>query len=283
MKTFILMCHFGDKINLTNKCLESLLKYDNSFYEVLIANNNKEDLDEKLLIKNKKILVFNNGKNLGYGGGINSLIPIALERGATHLFFINNDCLITAPFLEKMANFSDSMENKVIVGIPLSYKKDGKEVFDIGGKISEIGKPYHLEANNLSISKPERIDFAGCVLVPREVIEKVKGFDENFFLYFEDVDFCLRAKQYGFSTYIINEISMKHGRSETVGIESPRAIYHQTRSGVLYIKKYKKYLFAPSLFFSTVKRCINKYSRSRIAIKGLVDGILNNLDQNMIS
>lgn len=282
-KVFILMSHYGDKVALTSECIKSLVKYDNYFDGIIIANNNRYDISPSAFGTDKRIIVKNNRKNLGYGGGINSVIPEALKRGATHMFFINNDCTIDKPFLFFLLKFQKEKRDAGIVGASLKFRREGAWVFDIGGRFSSSGKPYHEEVSSVLGLNPIRSEFAGCILVKKEVIEKVKGFDENFFLYFEDVDFSLRAKREGFNTYVVTEKYIYHGLSKTVGQESKMALYNQSRSGVLFAIKYKKPFFLIEHILITLKRIIKNPKVSRSALSGLLHGFSNRISLNMVS
>lgn len=283
MKVFILMSHFGDKLSLTMACIESLVKYDNAFNGIIIGNNNQDLLKPETVTSDKRLFVVNNGKNLGYGGGINYTIPLALSKGATHLFFINNDCTIDRPFLSTLLKFADQKKDAGVVGVSLKYKKENKWIYDIGGRFSEFGKPFHAETDSIVNLNPIPADFAGCVLVKREVIEKIKGFDQSFFLYFEDVDFSLRAKKEGFNTYVVPKAYIYHGLSRTVGPESSKALYHQSRSGVIYSIKYKKLMFLIEHLLITLKRAIKKPKIAKSALLGIFDGFTNKLASSMVS
>lgn len=287
MKIFILLCHYGDNLKMTKACVNALYKYDNVFDRILIANNNKEELKAKDIGIQKNIEIVNNRKNLGYGGGINSLIQHSLLDDYSYLFFINNDCLITEKFLKKLVVFADQHKNVGIVAPSLRHTKNGSIQYDIGGKLNRIGIPFHEERENIKKLRPRKVDFAGCILVKKEVIKKIGGFDENFFLYYEDIDFSLRAKRNGYDTFVVPQVSIFHGGSKTVGVESDHAIYHQTRSAIIFLRKYyawsvKAPFFLANFFLVSGKRLLKKPTKTVLFINAVRDGIYGLIDKDML-
>ena len=78
------------------------------------------------------------------------------------------------------------------------------------------------------------------MMIKKDVFKKVGFFDASFFLYYEDADFCLRAKEKGFLTKVNPAFVMYHSLSASVGKMSKLAIYHLLRSGIYFGKKHAK-------------------------------------------
>jgi GT2 family glycosyltransferase len=76
------------------------------------------------------------------------------------------------------------------------------------------------------------------MMIRTDVFKKIGLFDEEFFLYYEDVDFCLRAKKAGFGVEVVPSSIIHHVLSQSAGPTSSFTLYHLTRSAVIFGKKY---------------------------------------------
>ncbi len=240
MKVFIVVLHFGS-IDATNDCLHSFFKSRLSFENLIVVDN-----DGNFEVTDKRITVIKTKKNLGFAGGVNVGIKYALSKKADYVLLLNNDTIVKQNFLKALVEFSEHFENVGIVGPAIKFKRDDKFVYDIGGKLNKIfGRTTHKEVSKLANKKPRQVDYiSGCaMLIKKEVFEKIGLFDEQFFLYYEDVDFCIRAKDKRFLTYVLPEVSVEHELSQSVGKVSSLAVYNQTKSALLFGRKYFKSTF----------------------------------------
>lgn len=224
MKLFVVIIHFGN-IETTKKCIGSLMKNDKFPKTITVVNNTTDSIEKKL---SKKVIILNSNKNLGFAKGVNKGISYALKHGATHVMLLNNDAEIVRPFIEKL---TDQFGNKHIgiVGPAISFKKNGKTLFDIGGKINKLFlRTSHKEVQKIQDKKSKAVDYVSgcCMVIKKEVFKKIGLFDESFFLYYEDADFCLRAKKTGFATYIVPSVVIHHLLSASKGAVSSFTIYH---------------------------------------------------------
>lgn len=242
MKVFIIILHFGDP-EVTIACLKSIFKRKISFTELVVIDNN-QNLDPATPKSFKsKIKVIENKKNLGFSGGVNVGIRYALEKGADYVLLLNNDTIVKQNFLKNLIEFSEKFENAGIVGPAIKFKRDNRIVYDVGGRINRFfGRTTHKEVSKIGDKNPKVTDYISgcCMLVKKDVFERSGLFDERFFLYYEDVDFCLRARGKGFVTYVLPKVYIEHELSISVGKVSSLAIYHQTKSALLFGKKYFK-------------------------------------------
>lgn len=152
------------------------------------------------------IIVDNNKINRGFAKGANIGIKKALKQGATKVLLINPDADITKAAILKLCK-----SNADIVSPVLRFERQGETVLDFGGKVNWLlGRTTHNE------NTPGKIDFVSgaCMLINSKVFEKIGYFDERFFMYFEDVDFCLRAKSAGLKVAIDPVVVADHQISE---------------------------------------------------------------------
>lgn len=236
---YVIVLHFG-KLNTTKNCVTSLEKIENFPHKTIVINNTQEILNAKDF--SPKIKIINNKTNKGFAGGVNAGIKYVLSKKADAILILNNDVKVEKPFLKSLINILFSKKDRGIVGPAIKFIKNNKTVYDIGGNVTWFGKTYHNEPKTLAGQMPQEITYmtGAAMLVKKDVFGKIGFFDESFFLYYEDVDFCLRAKKKGFKVFIDPSVYITHSLSKTAGKMSPNAVYHQTRSALIFEKKHMK-------------------------------------------
>lgn len=216
MKIAVLILHYG-LIETTKRCLKELSKKI-AQHQVILVNNSRDDISSLAKIIPGTKLV-NNSQNLGFAAGVNRGIQLALkDKLTTHILLLNNDSTIIHGSLNQLLLTYNRFAGTGIV-TPVLHHSGG---YDWGGKYSKwSGRVLHRNWDN----KPkttQTVDHvaAAAMLVSRAVIDKVGLFDERFFLYFEDLDFCLRAKEAGFTIHINPDVVVEHAVSASSSIFS---------------------------------------------------------------
>lgn len=238
-KIFIIILNFNGGDDILS-CLDSLqlIKKPTSWKkEVIVVDNASTDGSvKKIESKYRKIKVFRNKKNLGFATGNNIGIRYALKRNADAVMLLNQDTAAEKTFLEPLLkNPAD------VVGPVIKFKRGRRWLYDYGGRVNWlIGRTSHQESYRLS-KKPDFQDpdyISGCaMLIKRPVFEEVGLLDERFFLYFEDADFCLRAKRAGFKIAIGLESKILHNLDKGER-KSLFRVYHLLRSNLIFINRY---------------------------------------------
>lgn len=204
------------------KCLDSIYKNIKGSFEVFVVDNNSKIKPE--LSKFPKVKLIFNKENLGFAKANNQAIKKA--RGVC-ILLLNPDTIIkedlneAVSFLEKNKNIGILSLKLVLANGKLdkACKRSFPRVRDILFKAiglsflfpnSKLFSSYnltYLDANKLT--EVECVNGA-FMLVRREVFEKVSGFDEKFFLFGEDIDFCYRVKKAGFKIVYCPEAEILH-------------------------------------------------------------------------
>jgi GT2 family glycosyltransferase len=130
------------------------------------------------------------------------------------------------------------MEKNEKIGIlsPLIKKGDGKSVWFAGGEISwlRMRAQHTTKKDNEALSDTQYV--TGCAMLIRKAVFKAIGlFDENFFLYYEDADLCLRAKKHGFRSAVMKNVTIKHFEKSQQNMEQKN--YWLVISGLKFFKK----------------------------------------------
>lgn len=210
MKLFIIVVKYWSEESLKS-CLNSLRKVS------LPIDWQKE-----------VILIDNSQHNVGFAAGVNKGFKKAIKAGAEAVLLLNPDTEVKPEFLKPL------LDNRAEIVAPvIKFWRSGKWVYDYGGKINWwIGRTKHLK-------KPTKIDYvSGCaMLIRRPVWEKIGFLKESYFLYFEDVDYCLRAKKAGFVIAVEPKSLIKHLLVE----KRKKPLfqrYHLWRSNLIFINQW---------------------------------------------
>src|SRR3989344_382179 len=254
---FIILNYNGLKVTL--ECLDSIkrLKIDKSDLEVIVVDNNSNDGSQESLKKIPDIKLIQNKENLGYTGGNNAGIKLALRSQAKYLIILNNDTILDPFFLKNILSVTkegDIISPKIYFEKGYEFHKDrytesqlGKIIWYAGGKIdwqNIIG--IHLgvdEVDKGQFFQKKEIDFAtgACMLVKREVFEKIGFFDDKYFLYLEDMDFSVRAQRSGFRILFQPKAVIWHKNASSVGGSGSKLQdYYISRNRLLFATKYAK-------------------------------------------
>jgi len=282
MKIFIIILHYGT-VETTQKCVASILEKEKNFEKIIIINNDEMiQLTKKTFGKTLKLHIINNRKNLGFAAGVNEGIRFALEHNADAVLLLNNDTILNKEILYPLVVVLQKEKYAGIAGPVLQFHRNGKIIYDLGGRVNSLfGRTSHEEVETIFNKKSKEVTYISgcCMLIKKEVFATIGYFDEKFFLYYEDVDFCLRAKKGGFLSYILPSVSLYHELSKSAGKLSSVAVYHQTKSGIVFGKKYCKtkifnfaFLFMQSMLF-----LVKRPSTGIYAFKGFRDGLLLNV------
>jgi GT2 family glycosyltransferase len=249
----------------TNECLQSLGKIKHGDWEqqIYVIDNGSKDpyvLPKTNIPKNVELL--RSESNLGFTGGTNLGIQESLANyQPDYVLLLNSDTLMDKYFLERLLQASKQnpdvgLYNPIIYFAKTyeyhqSYLKSeiGKIIWYAGGSIDWTHLAgFHRGVDELDrgqFSKPvstqQESDFATgcCLLIRREVIETIGFIDDSYFLYWEDVDYSLRAKKAGFKIALEPTSIIYHkNASSSDGAGSRLQQYYQTRNRLAVAFRY---------------------------------------------
>lgn len=202
--------------------------------------------------------VIYNKKNLGFSGGNNVGIEHSLENGADYILILNNDTLVEPNFLEELINVLEK-DPRNGVSVPKIYFAKGFEFHKNRYKESELGKVlwyggglfdwsnvigHHrgvdeVDRGQYDEIEPTELASGCCFLVKREVLEKVRGYDDNYFLYYEDADLSQRIIKKGYRIMYTPKSLVWHKNAQsTGGSGSSLQDYYITRNRLMFGMKF---------------------------------------------
>lgn len=245
-KVFIILLQYNYP-EYTIECIRSLQKLDYPNYEIVVVDNaSSSETQEAIKRHFPQIPLIRNKKNLGYTGGNNVGIRYSLQKGADYIYILNNDTIVAKNSLKKLVEMLQSNPEIGAVMPKIYYYDKPDTIQGAGCKISvRRGLAGLVGTNEIDRGQYERVTetdyISGCALLTKkEVIEKVGLFDENYFIYYDDVDWSVRARQSGFKLFYIPQATIWHKGAATTGGGSRNPFFkaHGIRSRILFVRKH---------------------------------------------
>lgn len=260
-----------------HECIDSVIQKGQSLVgKIIVVDNGSTDGSENTVEGSPNVALIRANENLGFGKACN--------LGAAHsiaefMLFLNPDARLFPDSLAKAIDFMQRPEN-IKIGIC------GIQLVDENGRIARScarfpnasGLVVHATGLDRVIptlghfmsewdhatTRPVNHVIGAFFLVRRCVFEALQGFDETFFVYFEDLDFSYRAKQLGWSSVYLTEVQAFHAGGGTSRQVKAKRLFYSLRSRILYAFKHFNLFAATATLLATL--LIEPVSRSVLAI-----------------
>ena len=226
-------------------CLESLLKIDYYNYEVLVVDNNSADGSPKVIADRfPTVQIIRSSENVGFAEGCNVGIRQAMKSESAYVWLLNNDTLVDPQSLTFLVRAAETDKSIGMAGSKIYDYDDpniircaGMTINWFRGETHLIGWHQHDKGQFNNYSDVEGLE--GCsLLVSRRVCEKVGLMDREYFLYNEEIDWCVRARQRGFRcTFVPESIVFHKGGASSGEMFRPILSYYGTRNILRTISK----------------------------------------------
>lgn len=231
-------------LNDTLECLESLSRLDYPVYEVMVVDNGSSDGSVSVIRERFPfVTVIENGENLGYVGGNNIGLRHVLAQGVDYALLLNNDTEVAPASLRLLVGAAEADPAVGIAGPTIYYYDQPQVIWSAGGAIDwRRGQTWMVGLNERDEGQfgqePREVDFVtGCaLLVKRAVLEQVGLLDERFFAYYEETEWCVRARRAGFKVVHVPRAHIWHKISPVAQADSPLVHYYMTRNRLLFLK-----------------------------------------------
>lgn len=239
-------------------CLKSVFYSDYPNLEVVIVDNDSsDDSFEKAREQFSRAHFIKNSANTGFSKGNNLGIRFALEKFADFVFILNNDAIIEKSTISSLIRAYNEKPSSGIVS-PLIMDPISGNVWFAGGLIDWTRmKAYHRHDVGATISSYLTEYVSGCaMLINKDVFKKIGLFDERYFLYYEDVDFSLRAKKAGYLPIISPLAKIKHFENSN---NSDEKTYWLVLSALIFFQTHASFFRKIWLFFYMIGRKIKNF------------------------
>ncbi len=237
----ILVNYNGKEYN--DKCISSIL--DSTIrrqIQIVVVDNASTDDSLELLKKNwgshEQVKILSLDENYGFSKANNEGIRWSLEQGIEYFLLLNNDTEIQPDAIEKMIHYQKEKNGIIVPKILYSDRRD--TIWCAGGSFTPILRKAVQRGFNQTDKRQFDVSvecqFAnGCALfLSKEVVGKIGYLDERFFLYYEDVEYSMRAEKKGIGIWYCAEAVVFHKvNGSTKGNEKPANAYYITRNWLL--------------------------------------------------
>jgi GT2 family glycosyltransferase len=184
-------------------------------------------------------------ENLGYAGGNNLGIRYALQRGAQYICILNNDVRVTQAFLSPLVATLEKHETAGVVTPLISSTETPDRVWALGSAVDRqsgvVSRSHTGEAVSAWQSRDAfEVDVAqgAAMIFKREVVEQIGLLDEAYYLYYEEADWCLRAREAGYRILAVPTSKVWHQVSATLGETSPVIDYYMVRNHLRFVAQH---------------------------------------------
>lgn len=225
------------------KCLEAIFHLDYPNYKVMIVDNDSTDSSvERIRKKYPEVQIIENGANVGFAQGNNIGIKYALENGTRYIALLNSDTEVEANWLNELVMVAMKDKQIGICGSKMLMYYNRTIINSTGIVLNLLGETWDRGMGRIDTPK---WNIAGDVLgvsggaffVRREVIEKIGLFDPGFFLYYEDLDFCIRTWNSGYRVVFVPSAVVYHRFMGSIGTKLSFKHYCATQSRLRLLAK----------------------------------------------
>lgn len=235
----------------TLECLQSLKGDEYPNKEIVIIDNGSTDgSSEKILSEGFRVRILRAKKNLGFTGGNNLGLSEAFRQGAKYAFLLNNDTVLEADAIGNLVEAAEKHTNAGILAPVMHYYDNPSEIWFAGARL-DLSRGEALHDVCL---KPERTDglyespwVSGCAMLVRmTAVEQVGGFDDRFYLTWEDVDWCVRMTLAEWMVAVVPNALIYHKGGRSGAKLSDVKSYYAVRNSLLLARKHAGlgYVFA---------------------------------------
>ncbi|CAM3129872.1 glycosyltransferase family 2 protein [Sporolactobacillus spathodeae] len=279
----------------TVECLDSFSDLSYKNFKVYLVDNKSTDNSVNLInehIASKKytftIDFIMTEKNLGFAGGNNVALRKAYNSGSKYFWLLNNDTITTPNSLTNLVNCMEKNEKIGIVGSKIYYN-NSDIIWFVGGTFDpSTGRTRHISFKHKDSGQyktPFEVNYiSGCsMMIRREVIRDIGFMSEDFFLYYEEVDYNIKAEKYNWkivvepNSVIYHKVSISSGGEKNL---APYVAYYDLRNGFWVCKRNFKGLHFKAfvyLLLKTFKKILRIYSENQdrkfVRLKYIIKGV----------
>ena len=252
----------------------------------VVDNASSDDTLERLASYNDaRIAVIPSQVNAGVAEGNNVGIRASLENECGLVLLINNDTVFDPTLITKLTEGLLEYECDMVVP-KILYFDDPNKIWSAGGYFSVWrGSTRHIgcgQKDDGRFDQPRAISYnpTCCMLLKHEVFDRIGLMDSNYFVYFDDTDFCLRALRAGLKLFYLPDARLEHKVSSLTGDNSSFTVRYRTRNHIYYLLKnfprWRILYYAPAFYIHIIGKYLFLWRRPRtywVAHKAFWEGI----------
>ncbi|MBN1872992.1 MAG: glycosyltransferase family 2 protein [Anaerolineae bacterium] len=238
MKLNIILLNWN-ALDDTRHCLDTINTWRNIQTTTYVVDNASTDGSADIIARTyPDTVLIRNERNLGFAGGNNRALAIALQKGNVPILLLNNDAYIAETDVIRLLGILRAAPDIGAVGPLLFDAAEPERLLSAGGR-----SPLHHQTHILTLSPgpPLRtVDYipGTVIIIKADVFRQVGLLDEDYFFATEVADLCLSAKRAGYLTVIDTEARAYHMLARSSNLRHTLHTYYIIRNRFLYIRKF---------------------------------------------
>lgn len=299
-KIIIILLNWNGKKD-TLECISSLQKLNYPNFQILIIDNHSSDDSVEVFRKtHPEIPLLENKENLGFAGGNNPGIKWALDHHAEWILLLNNDTIVDPELLNEFLEASKEEPKAKILGAKILRYHTPNIIDHLGGMWNETKGEFEslfINEEDQPYLSMKKVDYVcGAALFMQACVpEKIGLLEPNYFLFWEESDYCYRARKEGFEIWTAPKAKVWHKVSSSFVGGKPHMHYFWWRSRLLWIERnleqeekdalYKNVIypeiwkmarhFIVKSLFNFGKKRNEKLKRYKAGLAGVIDYLRN--------
>lgn len=223
----------------TIECLTSLQAESDAAHVLVIDNASGDRSTERIHAAHPWVELVSLDENTGFTGGNNVGIRMALAANAKYIWLLNNDTTVEPGVIGKLRQAIESDATLGAITPRIDYYDDPNVPWFNGSHL-DVSKGLAIHVNDSQVSGAGMIELpwlTGCSMFLRaEAIGQAQGFDDRFFLNWEDVDLSMRLTAIGWKLAILPDCRIHHKVSRSLNKVSALATYYWNRNRLLWLR-----------------------------------------------
>lgn len=275
----------------TIECVQSLRSAINSEkYKIVIVDNASTNGSvSKLNNILSPIEIIVSSENRGYAHGNNIGIKYAEQAGYEYICILNNDTIIDVDFIETCKNELKNNSQAAFVSPALVEYKDNNLIQSTGGDIfinKGIVTLKNHGARRVELLPKIESDYIGgaCIMFRTSILKSVGYIPENYFLFFEETEWCYKAQKIGYKNICLTDSYIYHKGSVSIKSVSGLQEYLMARNRVVFVRRnigtqYGYYKFLINLFIKQMLKILFRREQALQEMRYYLDGVFNKVNK----
>jgi hypothetical protein len=226
---------------VTCDLIKTLKKSTYKNIEIIVVDNASKEAPDMIKEQYPEVTLVKNTVNKGFAGGNNDGFRVAKGK---YFFMLNNDIEVPENFLEPLITLMENNPEIGVISPKICYYHNPDTIQFAGGNGINI---YTGRGRFTGKNEKDNGQFDHCreivhghgaaMLLSREAVQKIGLIYEDYFLYYEELDYCEQMKKAGYKVWYAGSSVVYHKESASVGKENPLKVFYQTRNRLLYAKR----------------------------------------------
>jgi hypothetical protein len=264
--------------HFTAPCIRSLQKSDYPNMQILVVDNGSKDGSPELLQSDfPEATLIRNPQNLGFAAGNNVGIHAALETGAKYVLILNNDTEVDPGLVRELVSVCEKDDSIGISTAKMYFMNPSNVIWFAGSTVNLwTGTFRHIGYGEVDHGQFDSVTEPGfatgcCFLTRADLLEKLGGFEESFFIYAEDLDLSVRCRKAGYRIVLNPRAKLWHKESGTMAKNTrnghraratPLQHYLTARNGIFVVRRHaslvQKVIAYPICTLRVTKRLLQR-------------------------